>query len=532
MAEPDYTALLPVELCLLALNRMSQGEVLSCARVSRRWRAIAVQSRNYYCYVELPPSYDAPWSASWDFRVAKFCNTLRQCRRRGVPLHIWVHVAFDHHRWLNVWSDERQYVFWPEDVPMYDLYTDRVYPEVQKSLHLVIDLTISCDEPEHHEEIYALLSSTPAPRLRRLRLELCQSDPPSHVQVQPPTLFAGSAPALETLVVHDADFSETLVPAYAAARNITLFVIHQPPVRLIAANFPNAEELEIWCGEYPEAIHDGQPVRFAARLRRLTLWITGEFHTWPDDMAQSFEAYNIPYMTVDLTDHHLGLPLLPLLHHTPSTLHVVIAYMGVYNATIVVSDTKERSSAAYIRDIAVSTDEDADSIWKSLDDLRILQLKLVTLEVAHAYLKQLLCFWDSLPALDTLTIALDHFREDDHVFWDPPTDHLEPYLAKLALESFDMDRCCALRCVDTMFMLKCPQISRLRLIKNKPATIHIPAKQVAHLALSLTLGHGSTPSSCLLEHDSAVVLEGDAHGLESLFAGHVASHSRHAVLYE
>ena len=84
-------AVMIVELMMMTLDNLEQPDILSAARVSKRWRAVAVENSYYYCSLRLVPDTSPPWSVSWAIKVASFCNTVQNCVRRDITLECFVH---------------------------------------------------------------------------------------------------------------------------------------------------------------------------------------------------------------------------------------------------------------------------------------------------------------------------------------------------------------------------------------------------------------------------------------------------------
>ncbi|EJD55609.1 hypothetical protein AURDEDRAFT_148014 [Auricularia subglabra TFB-10046 SS5] len=386
---------LPVELVTCIFDLLAQPDVLRVAGVSHDWRAIATANKDYYARLVLLPTKSSPWSADWELQVARFCNHLRRCRRRGVRTSIYLAFHSQPYVWQESWRGIAHECNSEVglDQPEVDLYVDRVIPALKESMATVMNLVIQGNKFYSHH-VYGALCS-PAPQLEYLVLEESLS-PIGRIMPLPVDLLAGHAPRLRTVKLLFTPIPDDPITAFANVPHVELTCAVQPPLRSIIASFTRPTRLYIRCGycgldkqQYaqPDKQLHAQPVSFGPRLMSLKIsW--GVDGPLAPDLRVALEEQPVPSVEVDLCWSEATMDY--FLHHAPKllalTFHSLLVLTSPYTDGVQLRvEGLPRSTAPdrYFRAFNADTEKFRRQL---VPQLRLVQMRIAELSIPHALL--------------------------------------------------------------------------------------------------------------------------------------------------
>ncbi|KZV99902.1 hypothetical protein EXIGLDRAFT_831140 [Exidia glandulosa HHB12029] len=520
MLARDTTRRLPIELFAYVLDYLSQPDVLRCARVSSRWRTISSGHSNYYCFAALRASISPPWSASWHILVSRFCNTLRQCRRRNVHVKISLAVAFDYSGWLNEPDGTINRAKWPDDEPVYDLYVDRVLPAIKATLPFIIDLRISCVKQEYHGRIYDTLRGSTASALRSLCLDFVGSAFDLAAEPLPPDIFCGSAPRLRKLELYDIPLPASPLQVFSAVTHVNLELSECASLRRVLTHFPNATNLDL--SRLATGLHPSDRVdeRVEHRIRFLTVWLGHHDLLHGRDIAHALEDRNIPSVTINPIEPHTLTVLSALLLRAPQALAMTIEFMSHEFARVLLTAFPPELDD-YVRGFTVRTGDTViggpQHMEMVLTELRVIQSALVSIIIDYSYLKEFIRATDVLPNLEILTATIDRAVEGVDL-WAPPMASPPYWRSHLACRCVVQDW----RLVPPMdddYVLQCPKLAQVVVKGVNP--VRVDRCQAAHLGrclgIPLRVPHDDSPDGPVLCLGKGVSLHGETHALARVF---------------
>ncbi|EJD39314.1 hypothetical protein AURDEDRAFT_153894 [Auricularia subglabra TFB-10046 SS5] len=511
------------ELSLYVLDNLGQPDVIRAARVSRRWRSVAVIHRYYYASIVFWSPTSAPWSLDTDFTVSKFCQTLRWCKLRGVRLCLDLDIERDAGRWIWDYDIQRDYG-WLDVGSLHDPFVECVLPALADVLSQVVKLRLKA-HPEHHypDYVYASLRGA-APLLGHFELDLSDESGRYGMHAPPPPLdlFASNAPQLRTVKLWDIELPDMPIPALLPVDDVDLQFIFQPPLSLITACFPRSRSLLMRCGNDTLILESPAPAAtFSPTLQRLKLHLS-LYDEFPPDIRAALKTERIPHVELGFCSE--GPDIFSLIDHLPEYLSLALRPDPEdhpdNDGRMELAPAEQSSSNPLTRAFAFSDYDFEDPL---LAQLSLLNHRLVRIEIAHKFLARAVLSMRSLPELKTLTIDITDMLGD---FWHPEYMYYPRRVIPVFQDaSSNRESSSAVLPLEAVYQgseewtLDCPKLTRLALHDGGASSV-IETRELLHLARDLSLLRSDSDPLVTLELEGVSVAGPRYVGLLSMFTNY------------
>ncbi|EJD47716.1 hypothetical protein AURDEDRAFT_183874 [Auricularia subglabra TFB-10046 SS5] len=411
----------------MVLDELTQRDVLSLARVCRRWRAVAVQHHNYYRFIRF---------STYRGGVEHFVSALRGASATAYRLS----VSF------NVEDAEQLH-----KQSLSSLLDQDILPAVKAALGFTVKLNVTVPDTAR-DALYAGLG-VPAPLLNELCLKLewpwshSLDDEEGETEEDailaeaftevPLDVFGGHAPRLQTVSLSGFRLGTEPISAFAQCRRLS-FCCEVPLRRLhLNVHFPALAHLEMtfWYGSVPENTIPPHALRLPGTLTSLNIRAHDEFF---DNFFPIIDFDRIPDLRIlhEYRHHTMQLVHAPYLNPLRSCrdIELGVSFEQTYKPRC---DYWSYPQSELPRDVRVSlvdcdrgivrtfyADDDLYDATADMGEkfemfgpfsfLTEFTTVISKITIVHEFIPLLYQHFESLPALSLLEIDMDVFRG---AFW-------------------------------------------------------------------------------------------------------------------